>query len=217
MIVKIDNREIARVCNASKYYMGKYKIIIEELEIGDFIFSENNEEVVFEYKTSYDLVWSISEGRLFDQALKQAKNFKHHFVVVEWNENEKIKAQNQLKKSKIMITDSDIYESLARLSTFTTIIISPNKNQSFPMMEKYAEICFNEDPFEKTPPEKTDNVAYNFLMLIEGVNKIKARAICKKLNLKTVDDLFNLKAKQLVKVSGIGPITAQKIISSLKK
>ena len=111
---------------------------------------------------------------------------------------------------------SDIYESIARLATFTTVIISPNKDQSFPMMEKYAEVCFEEDALQKAPAEKTDNVAYNFLILIDGVSKIKARKICRQLHLKTIEDLFNVKAKQLVKVSGIGPITAQKIITSLK-
>lgn len=133
MIVKIDCRETARMCTAIKHYSRKYKIIIEELEIGDFIFTNNKEEVVFEYKRAYDFVWSIHEGRLFDQAIKQSKNFKYHFVLLEFNENEKKnKAKNQLKKMGVKIKDSDIYESMARLSTFTTLLISPTKDLSFP-------------------------------------------------------------------------------------
>lgn len=215
MIVKIDCRETARICAAIKHYTKKYKIIIEELKIGDFIFTNNKEEVVFEYKTSYDFIWSMHEGRLFDQAIRQAKNFKYHFVVLEWNENEKNKAKNQLKKMGITIKDSEIFESMARLSTFTTLLVSPNKELSFPIMEKHAQICFEENALEKTPQSKTGNVAYNFLMLIDGVDKIKANSICKKLDLRTIDDLTRLTTKQLVKVSGVGPITAQKIITNI--
>ena len=215
MIVKIDCRETARMCTAIKHYANRYKIVIEELEIGDFIFTSNKEEVVFEYKTAYDFVWSMHEGRLFDQAIRQSKNFKYHFVLLEFNENEKNKAKNQLKKMGVKIKESDIYESIARLSTFTTLLISPNKELSFPIMEKHAQICFEENPLEKAPSSKTDNVAYNFLMLIEGVDKIKAKSICKKLNLKTIEDLTKLTAKQLIKVSGVGPITAQKIITNI--
>ena len=56
MIVKIDKRETARVCDAVKQYMPRYKIIIEKLEVGDFIFKENRKEVVFEYKTHLNML-----------------------------------------------------------------------------------------------------------------------------------------------------------------
>ena len=56
MIVKIDNRETSRICEAARYYMPKYKVIIEQLEIGDFIFAEGNDSAVFEYKAMPDLM-----------------------------------------------------------------------------------------------------------------------------------------------------------------
>ena len=181
MIVKIDNRETSRICEAARYYMPKYKVIIEQLEIGDFIFAEGNDSVVFEYKAMPDLMWSINEGRLFDQAIKQANNFKNHNVIVEWSEKQKNHTNKQLKKIKSSLTTSEIHESLARLSTITNVIISPSKELSFPLMEKYAQISLEKSPFEKTVMEKTDNIAYNYLMLIEGVNTIKTHTICKHL------------------------------------
>ena len=196
--------------------MPKYKIIIEKMEIGDFIFKEGNDSVVFEYKTMSDLMWSINEGRLFDQAIKQANNFKNHNVIVEWSENQKNQTNKQLKKVKSQLKTSDIYESLARLNTLTNVIISPKKELSFPLMEKYAQVSLEKNPFKKAAIEKTDNIAYNYLMLIEGVNTIKAHTICKHLKLKTLTDLLGISTKQLVKVPGIGPVTAQKIIASLK-
>ena len=108
-----------------------------------------------------------------------------------------------------------IYESLARLNTFTSVIISPKKELSFPLMEKYAEVYFEDDVFNNYSVKKTENVAFNYLMLIEGVDKIKARSICKKLELESVSDLLNLTTQDLMKVNGIGAITAQKIITSL--
>ena len=215
MIVKIDKRETSRICEAAKYYTPKYKTVIEELEIGDFIFTENGESVVFEYKAMEDLMWSINEGRLFDQAIRQAKNFKHHYVLVEWSEKQKKHANKRLKKIGSSLSTQDIYESLARLSTFTTVLISPSKELSFPLMEKYAQISLEKNPLEKTPENKSENVAFNFLMLIDGVNNIKAHTICKHLKVKTIEDLFNLKTRQLIKVPGIGPITAQKIMASI--
>lgn len=216
MIVKIDKRETARVCEASKYYMARYKIIIEELEIGDFIFTKNGKEVVFEYKTMGDFMWSLIEGRLFDQAIRQSKNFEHHYVIIEWNEKSKQKSNKHLKHIKKELSNDDIYESIAQLNTITNVLISPTKDLSFPLMEKHAKICFEKNPFEKTPKSKSANVAYNFLMLIEGVSKVKAHTICKQLNLKTITDLTGLTTKKLVKVPGIGPVTAQKIIKSIK-
>lgn len=216
MIVKIDKRETARVCQAAQYYMPKFKIIIEELEIGDFIFSENHEEVVFEYKTLYDFMWSIVEGRLFDQAIRQKQNFKYHHVIIEWSDSGRNKANKQLKKMGKELSLGDIYESIAILNTMTTVLISPNVNISFPLMEKYAKICLEKKPFEKIPKNKSNNVAFNFLMLIEGINKVKANRICKRLKLKTVRDLTCLTTKKLIKVPGIGPVTAERIMASIK-
>ena len=104
MIVKIDNRETSRICEAVREYMPRYKIIVEELEMGDFIFQENKKEVIFEYKASYDLVISISNGRLFKQAIKQSKNYEHHNVIVEWDEQNQKKAFNFLK-NKLTVSD----------------------------------------------------------------------------------------------------------------
>ena len=48
-----------------------------------------------------------------------------------------------------------------------------------------------------------------------GINKVKANAICKNLQLKTIDDLFNIDTKRLTRVPNIGPVTAAKIMSSI--
>ena len=205
MIVKIDERERNRHYDAATYYSKKHCVIIEELPIGDFIFSDGKNEVVFEYKKFNDFRKSMNEGRLFDQALRQFSNFKYHFIIIE------------IKKEKRHQLFSDRYcEAIASLNTYTTVITAPTIHAALKMMEKQAESCLEGNPLEKRPFEKLDNVAYNYLILIKGVNKIKAHNICKHLNLKTFEDLKQVTTKQLRKVPGIGAITAQKITTSIR-
>jgi ERCC4-type nuclease len=207
MIVKIDNRETSRHCSAVKYYKDRHTIIIEELPAGDFIFSDGKTEVVFEYKKFNDFKKSVKEGRMFDQALRQFKNFKYHFIIIEVEKT----TQNQ-----DLYNNMQSCEAIASLNTFTTVIICPSVRMAFRIMEKQAEHCLQSNPLEKRPYEKLDNTAYNYLLLIRGIDKITARAICRKLNLETFEDLKNVTTKQLTRVSGVGPITAQKITTSLK-
>ena len=184
MIVKIDNRETARICDAINFYKHDHKIVIDELPIGDFIFQDENNSVVFEYKTITDFLFSVREGRVFDQAIRQSKHFKYHFVIIEgiYNGNQKI------------ISADDYYESISRLNTITTVLTSPSKLLSFTLMEKQAMTCL-ENPLLKQPSFKSSNVAYNYLMLIKGIDKVKAHTICKRLNLKTFEDLRNVTQK----------------------
>ncbi|MDO5814195.1 MAG: helix-hairpin-helix domain-containing protein [Methanobrevibacter sp.] len=206
MIVKIDNRENSRHCEAIKQYKNNHKIIIEELPIGDFIFTDKNTEVVFEYKTYNDFKNSVREGRVFDQAIRQYKNFDYHFIIIQLEKNNK----------HDLFNNEHHCEAIAHLNTFTTVIICSSKKLAFKMMEKQAESCIEKHPLTKKPHEKSDNVAYNYLMLINGINNIKAHAICKHLNLKTFEDLRSITAKKLIKVPGIGSITALKITKSIQ-
>ena len=180
MIIKIDNRERNRHCQAVQHYSKKHKIIIEELPIGDFIFTDGKTDVVFEYKTFHDFKNSVSNGRIFDQAQRQQNNFKHHFIVIAFE-----KKANQQE----LFSNEKLCEAIASLNTFTTVITCPSTRSALKIMEKQAELCLERNPLEKRPFEKLDNVAYNYLILINGINKVKAHTICKHLNLKTFEDL----------------------------
>lgn len=206
MIVKIDNRETPRLCKAVQHYPKRHKVIVEELPIGDFIFEDNKTSVVFEYKKFNDFKKSVSEGRVFDQALRQLNNFKYHFIILECDKDQKTQLFNNER----------CCEAIASLNTFTTVITCPSFKLALKIMEKQAESCLENHPLTKRPKEKSDNVAYNYLRLINGVDKVKAHTICKHLKLKTYEDLKNVTTKKLTKVPGIGPITAQKITTSIQ-
>ncbi len=83
------------------------------------------------------------------------------------------------------------------------------------MMEKQAESCLEPHPLTKRPVEKLDNVAYNYLLLIRGIDKVRAHTICRHLNLESYDDLKNITTKRLTKVPGIGSMTAQRITTAI--
>ena len=207
MIITIDNRETNRYCQAVKYYAKGNKIIIEEIPIGDFIFTDRNISVVFEYKIFYDFKNSVKEGRIFDQALRQKENFKYHFIIIELE-----KKGNLLE----LYNNTQLCEAIASLNTFTTVITCQSLSLALKIMKKQAEYCIEKHPLTKRPKEKTGNAAFNYLCLVKGVDKVKAHTICKQLNLKTFEDLRKTTTKKLTKVTGIGPITAQRIMTSIR-
>ena len=52
--VTIDTREQNRIKTATEYYKGQgVEVNVEELPIGDYIFTDGKNEVVFEYKTNH--------------------------------------------------------------------------------------------------------------------------------------------------------------------
>lgn len=206
MIVKIDKREDKRICEAVKYYKKNHKVIVEELPIGDFIFTDGRKSVVFEYKKFDDFRNSVKSGRVFDQAIRQAENFQYHFIIIESEKD--VKLHN-------LYSEKAYCEAIASLNTFTTVLTCPTMRLAFKMMEIQAEMCFEDHPLTKSPAEKLDNAAYNYLMLVRGIDSARAHTICNHLDLKCYDDLKSLTTKRLVKVPGIGPITAQRVTKSI--
>ena len=82
MKVFIDSRETDRIKPAMFHFSLNNDISVEELETGDYIFEEDGKQVVFEYKTMSDFINSVSEGRVFNQAIDQQNQFDHHFVIL---------------------------------------------------------------------------------------------------------------------------------------
>lgn len=206
MIVKIDKREDNRICEAVKRYKKHHKVIVEELPIGYFIFTDGRKNVVFEYKTYNDFKNSVREGRVFDQAIRQAENFTYHFIIIESGKDVRMHH---------LYGDKTCLEAISSLNTFTTVIMCPTQKLALKIMESHAELCLQSHPLSKRPAEKLENAAYNYLLLVRGVDKIRARTICSKLNLKSFDDLKGVTTKKLAKVPGIGAFTAQRITTSI--
>ncbi len=75
-------------------------VSIEELDTGDYIFEENGQKAVFEYKTMPDFINSVMEGRVFNQAIDQQREFANHFVIIEGTDEDRKKICDELYDSK---------------------------------------------------------------------------------------------------------------------
>ena len=83
MQVRIDSREQSRIESAKKYYTEQgLQVTVEELEIGDYIFSDGKNEVCFEFKLTSDFIASIQDGRVFNQSVNMTENYDYAFVMI---------------------------------------------------------------------------------------------------------------------------------------
>ena len=74
--VTIDTREQNRIQSAKTYYEKQgLDVEVAELPIGDYIFTNETDSVVFEFKLISDFVSSIQSGRVFNQAINQTEIF----------------------------------------------------------------------------------------------------------------------------------------------
>lgn len=220
MKVYIDSREQSRIEKAKQYYT-KQGLTVEtvELPIGDYIFTNGNESVVFEYKEMSDFIASIQDGRVFNQAISQAEEYNYHFVLIHGNEAERTK-QLAISKNYQQVTIYQYLSAIASLNRYTTIIesYSPYINESFYRMLITAKKCLQQKPIVKKFPRKHRNPAFNYLCYcIYGINQRKAKAITDHYDLKSLTDLMKLNIDDLTQIEGIGKKTAENIIKSIKE
>ena len=90
MKLYIDNREPTDVINIIKSRLQTTEVVLGNLEIGDFIIKNNNDEIVmiFERKAHADLMSSIKDGRYNEQSFRLAQVPIHNhniFYIIEGN------------------------------------------------------------------------------------------------------------------------------------
>jgi DNA excision repair protein ERCC-4 len=219
MHLKIDHREHDRSESATEYYQ-QQGLTVEtvELPVGDYLFTDGKDSVVFEYKTIPDYISSINDGRLWNEAINQAENYNYHFIIIHGDLYQRTK---ELIKSRdyIPMTIQQYIGSISSLNRYTTVIQCYNSviEEAYFTMMKQAEKCLSNRPIVKKFPKKHKNSAFNFLCYtIYGINYKKADAIVKEYNLKTLSDLQNLTIEKLVKVDGIGERNAKRIMEAIK-
>lgn len=216
--VKIDNREQDRIKSATEYYQQQgLTVSVEELEIGDYIFTDGTNEVAFEFKTIADFITSIQSGRVFNQAISQAENYDYHFVIIQGDEATRAKCI-AMSRNYQEVNYFQYLGAIASLNRYTTVIesYSPFINESYYRMMITAKKCLQNKPIVKKFPKKHKNTAMNYLCYcIYGLNQKRAYDIVKQLDLHTLEDLLYLKHEQLTSVPGIGSKLADKIIDSI--
>lgn len=216
--VKIDTREQDRIKSASNYYKQQgLEVEICELEIGDYIFTDGTEEVVFEFKTVVDFVSSIQNGKIFNQAINQAENYNYHFVMIYGDDHTRAKAL-AMSKHYQPVTYYGYLGAIASLNKYTTVIesYSPAINEAYYRMLINAKKSLQNKPIVKKFEKKHKNAAFNWLCYCNyGINSKKATAIVETLNLHTLADLQGLTVESLTSVDGVGENTAEKILKAI--
>lgn len=218
MLVQIDSREKDRVKSAKEYFKSQgLEVEITELEIGDYIFTDGNDSVVFEFKRIPDFITSIQNNKVFNQAINQAENYNHHFVIIQGNEHERTKCLAMTKHYR-PVSIFQYHGALASLNRYTTVIesYSPYINEAYYKMIIQARKCLSTKPIVKKFPKKDKNPAFNFLCHdVHGINSKKAKIICDTLNLHNKKDLDRITKKDLTSIEGIGPKTAELILNAI--
>ena len=219
MKVLIDTRETDRIKPALFHFSIKNDVSIVELETGDYIFEEDEKQVVFEYKTMPDFITSVNEGRVFNQAIDQQSQFLYHFVIVEGTDEELTELCKELYYSThVSFSKAQFYGAIARLNTFTTVLRVPNRKTAFEVMEQQAKKCFDDKAVAKTFPKSEGNAAFRYLCYCcNRVGSNTAEKIVDELSLNNLEDIIALKRDDLTSIYGIGDATADTILEQVRK
>jgi len=218
MKVTIDTRETDRIRPAMFYFSINNNVSVQELETGDFLFEDGEKQAVFEYKTMADFINSVTEGRVFNQAIDQQREFMNHFVIVEGTDEDRKTVTDDLYYSTgLTFTKKQFYGAITRLNTFTTVIRVPNRKTAFEVMEQQAKKCFDEKAIAKVFPKSEGNSAFRFLCYCcQGVGPVTAEKIVEELKLKNLEDVMNLTKTDLMKINRIGDVTASSILEQVR-
>jgi ERCC4-type nuclease len=218
LTVTIDSREQNRIQSATKYYEEQgLTVNVEELPIGDYIFSNGKEEVVFEFKLISDFVSSIQSNRVFNQSINMAENYDYSFVMIHGDLATRSKCL-AMSRNYQQITVYQYLGAIASLNRYVTVLqcYSPYLNESYYTMMTQARKCLKNKPIVKKFPKKHKNPIQNYLQYcIYGVSYKKARAIIDHYNIKNITDLMKLTKEDLTMVEGIGDKIADTIISAI--
>jgi len=209
--VTIDSREQSRIPIATEYFKDNgYEVTVQELPTGDYLF---NDKVVMEFKTWGDFMSSITDGRLWNETIKQMENYHIHFVVIHGTNRDYLEAyaHNGLE-------DKHINGAIARLLTYTKIIRGTETiTATFELMKITAEKCLDEKTLVRQFGTKSINPAFNVLAYcVDDIKGERAKNIVNFLGLQTITDVINLTYDDLIKVPGIGDVLANKILKAIR-
>ena len=206
----IDTRETARIKQATNYFTEQeYTVDTEKLKTGDYLI---NNQVVFEFKTWDDFMSSITDGRLWNETIKQMENYDTHFIVLHGTNRDYTQAFQHNG-----LDHKNITGAIARLLTYTKIIRGTGTlEDTFELMKCTAEKCLDEKTLTKQFDTKSINPAFNYLAYcIDGIKGERAKTIVTTLKLETLQDLMKLDADKLTSVNGIGPVLAERILTAI--
>jgi ERCC4-type nuclease len=226
-MIRIDNREKdSRIRSATSFFEKMdYSCKVEQLAVGDYVF---HDRICFEYKTASDMIGSIMDGRVFRQA-RNMKQYEYSYIIVVGNVAKTINDRNKKAywrkyPSKNSFTVYSWLGALARLSTYSQVIVLDNDQQCWKFMDSIVSKILKDNNDVKMvdkPQNGLINPVASYLSCIyindsQRLPTATAVRITEEYGLETVSQLTSLTKKDLLKVRGIGEKTADAIVEAIR-
>ncbi len=183
------------------------KINTAQLSIGDYIISE---DTAVERKEVSDFLESMIDGRLFSQAKSLSENYLHAVIILE----------GEGIYEKRNIDDEAIYGALSSLACDFRIPVLSTKNEdeTASLLANMVKREGKKEEEKKTPSTRKDKKSMSNYetrkYILEGLPSISGTLAERLLeHFGSVRKVFSADEEELQEVKGIGPSTAEKIIS----
>lgn len=226
-MIRIDDREKqSRIDSAVNFFkkMG-YSTSVEHLAVADYVF---HDRIAFEYKSASDMIGSIMDGRVFRQA-RNMKQYEYSYIIVVGNVAKTINERNKNAywrkyPSKNSFTVHSWLGALARLSTYSQVIILDNDQQCWKFMDSLVSKILKDNVDVKMvdkPQNGLINPVASYLSCIyvndsQRLPTKTAVKITQEYGLENVSQLCSLSRDDLLKVRGIGEKTADAIVEAIR-
>tara|TARA_A100001015_G_scaffold85428_1_gene94947 strand:- start:475 stop:1206 length:732 start_codon:yes stop_codon:yes gene_type:complete len=208
MLIKIDSREqnLYEECNKILFNNNNINITLETLDIGDIILydDDDNELLIIERKTLYDLASSIKDGRYKEQSFRLSNCSLHNHNIIYliegdlkyYNENRSNVEKKTLISSFISINyfkgfsiyrTENLNESAEWILSYAYKLQKENKKSYYYETlknETYVDVCSRVKKNNIT----TDNIGAIMLSQIPGISSITANEIMQEY--KTINKLL---------------------------
>lgn len=206
----VDSREGHRIFYQTKLLGIEYTKYA--LPSGDFAVRERESKKMlagFERKTVNDLINSVQQRRIFDQARRMTSQYPIAFLVIVGDISD---ALLQFEKMHLNINLNVIWGALSSLIVRNGLNVLWFPNHEIAIDTVYR-ICvkISEGKYGVVDRGKSKrlNKPEDFLSLIPGVTKKKAKALLKRYD--TIEGVCMASVDHLKTVDGVGPILAKNI------
>jgi len=226
MIVKIDNRESSsRIKSAEKFFkkMG-YTTNVEQLNVGDYVF---HDRICFEYKTASDMIGSIKDGRVFRQA-RNMNQYEYSYVIIVGSVPKQINKDNKNAYwhknggNKPHFTVKAYLGAVARLETYSDVLVVDNQQQAFQLMDALVSKIFMDNVDVKMvdrPQSGLTNPVASYLscIYINDSQRLPVKTALKIVTYLKDNDLkiLDLQYSDLINIDGIGKKTAEAVVEAI--
>ena len=208
----MDHREVNEVLRQTLLAETSVNLEVGTLKTGDFLV---NDLLLIERKTFHDLVASIKDGRIFQQASRLTSAAKHYMIILEGTSQD----LKSMKMNRDAIQGVLICLSLKfRIPILRSI--SPVETGKL-MVRAYRQLAKCENgrkylPYRPSPYKRNNKLKQQIFMLqgLPGVGPAKAKTLLDKFG--SLKAIFSAGISELKEADGVGKHIAAQICAILE-